>query len=72
MTEQKKPRGLAAMTPERRREVQSMGGRSVPSSSRWFAKNQAAASEAGRRGGNRKAIKERQRAQEAEGGNEFR
>ncbi len=29
MTEQKKPRGLAAMTPERRREIQGAGGRAI-------------------------------------------
>ena len=69
MTEGKSRRGFASMTPERRREVSSKGGRSSAPESRYFARNQAAAVEAGRRGGNRKAIKERQRAQEAEDGN---
>jgi len=63
---EKAKRGLAAMTPERRREVQSMGGRAVPAESRAYSKDVKLAREAGRRGGNRKAMKERQRAQEAE------
>jgi len=63
---EKSKRGLAAMTPERRREIQSMGGRSVAAENRAYSKNADLAREAGRRGGNRKAIKERLRAQEAE------
>jgi general stress protein YciG len=52
MTEEKKPRGLAAMTPEKRREVQSMGGKSVPADKRAF-NDRALARHAGKRGGNR-------------------
>jgi general stress protein YciG len=61
---EKSKRGLAAMSPEKRREVQSMGGRAVPAESRAYSKDVKLAREAGRRGGNRKAMKERQRAQE--------
>lgn len=52
MTEEKRPRGLAAMTPERRREVQSMGGKSVPAEKRAF-NDRTLARHAGKRGGNR-------------------
>jgi hypothetical protein len=52
MTEQKKPRGLAAMTPERRREIQSMGGKAVPAEKRAFS-DRTLARHAGKRGGNR-------------------
>lgn len=51
MTEQKKPRGLAAMTPERRREIQSMGGKAVPPEKRAF-NDRTLARHAGKRGGN--------------------
>ena len=56
-TSEKKPRGLAAMTPERRREIQSMGGKSVPKEKRAF-NDRSLAKVAGKRGGNRSAIRE--------------
>lgn len=54
MTEEpkiKKPRGLAAVSPERRAEISRMGGLAVPSEKRMFAKNRELASSAGRIGG---------------------
>lgn len=42
MTEPKK-RGFAALTPERRREISAMGGRSVPSQFRGFSRDPALA-----------------------------
>lgn len=47
----RKPRGFAAMTPERRRELATKGGRSVPPGKRSFSRDRALAAEAGRRGG---------------------
>ena len=44
-------RGFAAMTPERRREIASMGGKSVPASNRTYSKNKALASKSGMKGG---------------------
>jgi general stress protein YciG len=61
---EKSKRGLAAMDPEKRRLIQSMGGRAVAAENRAYSKDADLAREAGRRGGNRKAIKERLRAQE--------
>jgi general stress protein YciG len=49
MTE-KKPRGFAAMTPERRRELASKGGKAVPAEKRYYS-NKANASSAGFKGG---------------------
>lgn len=46
----KKPRGFAAMTPERRREIAAMGGRAVPAEKRSFSNTDIAAA-AGRKGG---------------------
>nr|WP_245444288.1 KGG domain-containing protein [Microvirga sp. KLBC 81] len=39
------------MSEERRREIASKGGKSVPAEKRYFAQNTAFASEAGRKGG---------------------
>jgi hypothetical protein len=50
MTE-KKPRGFAAMGPEKRREIASKGGKAVPAEKRYYA-NKANASAAGLKGGN--------------------
>jgi general stress protein YciG len=50
MTE-KKPRGFAAMTPERRREIASRGGRAVEPEMRSYSRNNLLAREAGRKGG---------------------
>ncbi|MGI8841747.1 MAG: KGG domain-containing protein [Caulobacteraceae bacterium] len=44
-------RGFAAMDPERRREIASRGGASVPKEKRSFAKNRDLAADAGRKGG---------------------
>jgi general stress protein YciG len=50
-TKPKIRKGLAALSPERRRAIASMGGKSVPKEKRTFARNRAAASEAGKKGG---------------------
>jgi general stress protein YciG len=47
----KAKRGLACMTPERRREIASMGGLSVKPESRAFYINRELARTAGRKGG---------------------
>ena len=39
------------MTPERRREVSSLGGKAIPSEKRSFSQNRELAREAGRKGG---------------------
>ena len=44
-------RGFASMDPEKRREIASMGGKSVPSEKRSFSQNRDLASNAGRKGG---------------------
>jgi general stress protein YciG len=49
MTETRKPMGLAALSPERRREIASMGGKAA--TIRYFRANPEAAKEAGRKGG---------------------
>jgi uncharacterized protein len=46
----KAPRGFATMSPEKRREISSMGGKAVPAEKRTYA-NKEKAREAGRRGG---------------------
>ena len=46
-----KPRGFAAMTPERRREIARKGGSSVPAAKRSFSANRDLAEAAGRKGG---------------------
>ena len=51
MSEPEKKRGLAALTPERRREIAQMGGKSVPREKRAFSKNPEAAQRAGSVGG---------------------
>jgi general stress protein YciG len=43
--------GFASMSLERRREVASMGGRSIPDANRAFSKQRDLAREAGRKGG---------------------
>ncbi|MFG1371529.1 KGG domain-containing protein [Xanthobacter oligotrophicus] len=50
-TRTKQRRGFAAMSPEKQREIASMGGSSVPAEKRSFATNRALAAEAGRKGG---------------------
>lgn len=52
MTEEpKKPRGFAALSPERRREVAAKGGGSVPAAKRSFAQDRDLAARAGKTGG---------------------
>lgn len=46
-----KPRGFATLTPERRREIASMGGKAVPPEKRGFSRYQGLAARAGRIGG---------------------
>lgn len=46
-----KPRGFAAMSPERQREIARKGGAAVPSDKRSFAVNRGLAVSAGRKGG---------------------
>lgn len=46
-----KPKGFAAMSPERRREIARKGGASVPSEKRSFAKDRTLAATAGKLGG---------------------
>ncbi len=47
----KQRRGFACMTPEKRKELASRGGKAVPAGKRSFAQNRELASEAGKRGG---------------------
>ena len=43
--------GFASMSTERRREIASMGGKSIPAAKRSFSRRPDLASEAGRKGG---------------------
>lgn len=54
----KKPRGFAALSPERRKEIASSGGRAVPKEKRAFS-NREVASAAGKKGGTRVDAKKR-------------
>lgn len=47
----KSRKGLASMSPEKRRMIASMGGKSVPKEKRTFSRNRTVASEAGKKGG---------------------
>jgi general stress protein YciG len=47
----KKPKGLAAVSLERRREIASMGGKALPKEKRGFSVSPEAAARAGRIGG---------------------
>lgn len=50
--EPKKPRGFAAMSPEKRREISKVGGKKSAAVSPYsFKNNEKLASEAGRKGG---------------------
>lgn len=42
---------LNMITPERRREIASLGGKAIPSAKRSFSQNRELAREAGRKGG---------------------
>jgi uncharacterized protein len=47
----KRKSGFALLSPEKRREMASLGGRSVPAEKRSFAQNPDLAAQAGRKGG---------------------
>jgi general stress protein YciG len=47
----KRKRGLAALSPERRRAISAMGGRSVTDEKRAFSQDPQFAAKAGRKGG---------------------
>ena len=49
----KAKRGLAAMSPEKRREIARLGGKAVPSDKRGFSNNPELARRAGAIGGKR-------------------
>lgn len=51
MQTEKKPRGFAAMSPERLAEIASKGGKSVAPEKRAFAQNRELAAAAGKKGG---------------------
>ena len=51
MTDLPKPRGLATLSPERRREISAMGGRAVKPENRSFSVSSDLAREAGAKGG---------------------
>jgi general stress protein YciG len=51
MDQEKRKRGLATLTPERRRAIASLGGKSVPPDKRAFSVNAELAAAAGRAGG---------------------
>jgi general stress protein YciG len=55
MTEEKQSRthlrGFASLTPERRREIASKGGKSVPAEKRAYSTNRELAATAGKKGG---------------------
>lgn len=51
MDGEKPKRGLAALSPERRREIASLGGKAVPADKRAFAKSTTLAQSAGKCGG---------------------
>ena len=55
MTEEKQSRthlrGFASLTPERRREIASKGGKSVPAEKRSYSMNRELAVAAGKKGG---------------------
>lgn len=46
-----RPRGLAAMTPERRKQIAAMGGASVPADKRSFSTDRDLSVSAGSKGG---------------------
>ncbi len=50
-TKTSKPRGFAAISPERRREIASKGGLSVPAEKRSFSQDRDLASRSGATGG---------------------
>jgi uncharacterized protein len=59
MEQTRKPRGFAAMSPERQSEIARKGGLSVAPEKRSFSQDRALASAAGRKGGSVKASERR-------------
>lgn len=57
-------RGFASMTPERRKQVASLGGKSVPNAKRSFSQNRDLASSAGKKGGKNVAAAKRSFSQD--------
>lgn len=51
MSEIKKPRGFACLSPERRSEVARMGGQAVPADKRTYSIDKSKASASGKIGG---------------------
>lgn len=49
----KQRRGFALLSPEKLKEIASMGGKSVPAEKRTFSRDHQLASDAGRKGGGR-------------------
>lgn len=63
MTEERsKLRGFASMSPERRRQIASRGGKNVPPERRVYSTNRQLASDAGRVGGRRSSKSRSQQA----------
>ena len=62
----KSNRGFASLTPERRKEIASMGGKSVPDEKRSFSRDHELAAEAGRKGGRNIAPENRSFSQDRE------
>lgn len=50
LSDMKRPKGFAAISPERRREIARMGGKAVAPEKRSFAANPDLASSAGKKG----------------------
>jgi general stress protein YciG len=61
---QRSGRGFASMSPERQREIASMGGKAVPGDKRSFSRNKSLASDAGRKGGQSVPAEKRSFAQD--------
>jgi general stress protein YciG len=51
MDKPKSKRGFASMSPEKRREIASLGGKSIPAERRSFSRDPELAAAAGRKGG---------------------
>lgn len=69
MTDDPKPksrRGFAGMTPEKRRQIASKGGASVPADQRPYAKNPELARIAGKKGGDASIAARRARQEQAD------
>ena len=53
-------RGFASMDHEKQRSIASKGGESVPAEKRSFSQNRQLAAEAGRKGGERRGMRQRE------------